>query len=144
MLRNYLKLALKVLLRRKVFTAISLVGISLTLVVLTVAAAMLDNIFAARASEVNGDRTLGLYSVAQFGDESSMTMNPGYKMLDRYVRTLPGAERVTICGLVLLPVWFTFRETSSRYTRLPPKSAGVRMPDAARTTERSGWQAAIY
>jgi putative ABC transport system permease protein len=117
MLKNYLKLALKVLLRRKVFTAISLVGISLTLVVLTVAAAMLDNIFAPRAPEVNGARTLGLYSVAQFGDESSMTMNPGYKMLDRYVRTLPGIERATIFSEFSLTALFRDGKRIDAFTR---------------------------
>jgi putative ABC transport system permease protein len=96
MLRNYLKLALKVLLRRKVFTAISLIGISLTLVVIMVATALLDNVFAPRAPETRADRTLGLYSVRQYGQNgTSMTTNPGYKLVDRYVRTLPGAERVT-------------------------------------------------
>ena len=46
MLRSYLKLAWKVLWRRKFFTAISLFGICLTLVVLMVATAVLDHIFA--------------------------------------------------------------------------------------------------
>ena len=46
MIRNYLKIALKVLARRKFFTFISLFGICITLVVLMVATAMLDQIFA--------------------------------------------------------------------------------------------------
>ena len=45
MLRNYLKVALKVLLRRRFYTFISLFGIAFTLVVLTVAAAFLDHVF---------------------------------------------------------------------------------------------------
>ena len=40
MLKNYIKMALKVLLRRKVFTCISLVTISFTLMVLMVATAL--------------------------------------------------------------------------------------------------------
>src|SRR5260370_16945758 len=51
-----LKLALRVLARRKVFTAISLVGITLTLVVLMVATAILDNVFAAGKPEPQPDR----------------------------------------------------------------------------------------
>ena len=43
-----LKLAVKVLLRRKFFTAISLFGISFTLLVLVVAAAVLDHAIGAR------------------------------------------------------------------------------------------------
>ena len=44
MLKSHLKLALKVLRRRPFFTAVSLVGIGLTLLVLTVAAAMFDHV----------------------------------------------------------------------------------------------------
>lgn len=95
MIRNYLKLALKVLLRRKVFTAISLIGISLTLVVLMVATALLDNTFAPRAPETRADRTLGLYAIAQYGEMGAMTMDAGWKLIDRYVKTIPGVELVS-------------------------------------------------
>ena len=54
MLRNYFKIALKVLARRKFFTFISLFAISFTLLVLLVATALLDNVFAPRAPEVAG------------------------------------------------------------------------------------------
>ena len=58
MLKNYLKMAVKVLLRRKFFTFISLFGISFTLIVLMVAVAFLDHAFAPFPPEVNKDRTL--------------------------------------------------------------------------------------
>ena len=45
MLRNYMKMALKVLLRRKLFTCISLFTISFTLMVLMVAASLFDHLF---------------------------------------------------------------------------------------------------
>jgi putative ABC transport system permease protein len=96
MLTNYLKLAVRVLLRRKFFTLISLVGISLTLVVLMVATAMLDNLFAPRAPESRLDRTLCVYVIGQYGPEGAMTTEPGYKFLDRYVRTLPDVEKTAI------------------------------------------------
>ena len=48
---HYLTVAVKVLLRRKFFTCISLAGISLTLVVLMVATAVLDHMFAPAAPE---------------------------------------------------------------------------------------------
>ena len=51
MLKNYLKIALKVLVRRKFFTFISLFGISFTLVVLMVVTAMLDHMLAPMAPE---------------------------------------------------------------------------------------------
>ena len=60
MFQSYLKLAWRVLWRRKFFTAISLFGICFTLVVLMVATAVLDHIFAPLAPEVRQDRTLGV------------------------------------------------------------------------------------
>ena len=58
MLKNYIKMALKVLVRRKFFTAISLFGVGFTLMVLLVASALLDHMLAPVAPEVNFDRTL--------------------------------------------------------------------------------------
>ena len=58
MFTHYLKIALKVLARRKFFTAVSLFGIAFTLVVLTVATAITDHAFSPMAPEVRQDRTL--------------------------------------------------------------------------------------
>lgn len=98
MLRNYLKLAWKVLWRRKFFTAISLFGISFTLVGLMVATALLDHVFAAYPPEVRQHRTLGIYRAEMTGGRSSWHSNAGYKLLDRYARDLPGVERLAITG----------------------------------------------
>ena len=46
MLRSYLKLSFKVFRRRPVFTAVSLFGISFTLLVLVVAGAVFDHVTA--------------------------------------------------------------------------------------------------
>ena len=58
MISNYIKLAIKVLTRRKFFTFISLFGITMTLVVLVVATAILDDAFAAKGPEIALDRSL--------------------------------------------------------------------------------------
>ncbi|MEA2325541.1 MAG: putative transport system permease protein [Thermoanaerobaculia bacterium] len=87
------KLALRVLARRKVFTAISLVGITLTLVVLMVATAILDNIFAAGKPESQLDRMLFVSVVGRYSKDSSQTSPPGYGFLQKTIRDLPGAER---------------------------------------------------
>jgi len=92
---NYLKVALKVLTRRKFFTFISLFGISLTLVVLVVATAILDDAFAAKDEESRFNRALMMYGVVQYGPQSTMSMNPGWKFLDQYVLHLPGIESAT-------------------------------------------------
>lgn len=97
-MKTSLKLAFKVLARRKVFTAISLVGITLTLVVLVVAAAIFDNTFGASAPESRIGRMLFVRVVGQYGPNSSNTSNPGYGFLQRTIRNLPGAENVAIHG----------------------------------------------
>jgi putative ABC transport system permease protein len=96
MLQNYVKLAIKVLGRRKVFTFISLFGITLTLAVLMVTAALLDNFFAPRQPESRFDRVLGVYAVGLYGPTISSTRQPGYRFVDKYVRGLPGAEETSI------------------------------------------------
>jgi putative ABC transport system permease protein len=97
MIKNYLKVALKVLSRRKFFTFISLFGIGITLMVLLVATALLDYVFAARTPEVHADRMLGVYRLTMQGKDNTETAQPGYGFLDRYVKPmtkLPSVERI--------------------------------------------------
>src|SRR6266478_3787625 len=81
MLKNYVKIAFKVFRRRKFFTFISLFAISFTLVVLMVAAAMFDHMFAPMAPETRQDRTLGVYSAVMFGKQFIQAGNAGYGFL---------------------------------------------------------------
>ncbi|HEX8170462.1 MAG TPA: ABC transporter permease [Thermoanaerobaculia bacterium] len=94
-MRNYIKLALKVLTRRKFFTFISLFGITLTLVVLVVATAILDDLFAATGPESRFDRVLVIHRLSQYGPQATESTNPGYGFLAQYVLNLPGVERAT-------------------------------------------------
>ena len=95
MLPHALKTAIKVLLRRKFFTAASLFGISVTLAVLMIAAALFDHVFAPRPPEVYADRTLGIYNTVFTGHDWRRTGTAGYRLLTETARNLPGAERVT-------------------------------------------------
>jgi len=99
MLRNYLKIALKVLLRRKFFTFISLFAISFTLVVLMVATAILDQLFVPRPPETRADRTLAVMGMSIRGPNISRTSNAGYGFLNRYVRGIPGSELVSVSSM---------------------------------------------
>jgi putative ABC transport system permease protein len=99
MLRSYLKLAWKVLWRRKFFTAISFFGICLTLVVLMVATAVLDHIFAPLAPEVRQDRSLYLLRARMSGERMQTKSMPGYRLLDSYARGLPGVERMAVFAM---------------------------------------------
>lgn len=125
MLTNYIKLALKVLGRRKFFTFISLFGISLTLVVLMVATAIFDNVFAAHAPESRFDRVLGIHVMGIYGDRGGMTGAPGYGFLDQYMRDLPGAENSSI---------FTNLSRATMYRN------GAKIQTHIRRTDGAYWQ----
>lgn len=92
MLRNYLKIAFKVLLRRKFFTFVSLFAISFTLVVLMVVAALVDSTFGPQAPETRLERTIGIFGAQLRGPQSRITGLAGYRLLDTCARGLPGVE----------------------------------------------------
>ena len=122
MIINYIKLALKVLGRRKFFTFISLFGISLTLVVLIVVTALLDNIFTPRQPQSRFDRVLVMSRVKVYGPEATIGAGPGYGLLDEYVRGLPSAEKIS---------FFTETERSVMYHEGRKLEARVRRADGA-------------
>ncbi len=99
MLRSYLKLAWKVLLRRRFFTFASLFGVAFTLLVLTLAAALLDGVFGPHPPETRMGRTLGLYGLAMVGPESTRTGFAGWPFVKRYMGDLPGADKVALLQL---------------------------------------------
>lgn len=97
MLRHYLVLSVKVLLRRKFFTAISLFGITFTLVVMVVVSALFDHVLAPGLPEVNQERALGAHRAVMYqADAGAQSSSPGFKLFDRYARDLPGVERLSI------------------------------------------------
>ena len=90
MLKHYLSLAVKVLLRRKFFTFISLFGISFTLLVLTVVTALFDHTFGPDATEPRQDRSLYVERAVMYGPHSTWSSSAGFKLLDQHARNLPG------------------------------------------------------
>src|SRR6187431_188962 len=96
MLTHYLSLAVKVLMRRKFFTFISLFGISFTLLVLTVVAALFDHSFGPGAEEPLQDRTLYAGRAVMYAKNNTWSSNAGFKLLDGYARDLPGVERLSL------------------------------------------------
>src|SRR5215212_9060434 len=96
MLNHYLVLAVKVLLRRKFFTFISLFGISFTLLVLTVVTALFDHAFGPGAPEPRQDRTLYAGRAVMYGPHGTWSSSGGFKLFDKYARNLPGVERLSI------------------------------------------------
>jgi putative ABC transport system permease protein len=96
MLMNYLRTAWAVFQRRKLFTAINLLCIVLTLVVLLVVTALLQEAFFPTGVEHRSDRFLQISlmeSTNQKGD--SLRRSPlGYKVIDKYLKDIPGVEVV--------------------------------------------------
>ncbi len=98
MLKNYLKTALKVLWRHKLFTFISLFGISFTLLILVVAASFVDHAFGPVSPEKKLDRTLSV-TTAVFKSKSGGTANGpvlSYYFLNKYVKSLQTPEKISI------------------------------------------------
>lgn len=100
MLRNYLKMALKVLARRKFYTFISMFGICITLTILLVVNAFWEHSTGAQAPETKLDRSLYVSRVhtSGKGGHSSVSMVSFY-FLDRYVRPLKTPEAMTFYSI---------------------------------------------
>ncbi|MES2018838.1 MAG: ABC transporter permease [Pseudomonadota bacterium] len=102
MLKNYLLTAYKVFMRRKLFTAINLLCIVLTLVVLMVVTAMLENAFFPSGVEGKSDRFLQVMVLRmESADGHNISSSPlGYKLIDKYLKPLKSVELV---GATVMP-----------------------------------------
>lgn len=97
MLKNYMKLAWKILLRRKFFTFISLFGISFTIMILVIVTAEADSIIAPISPEVNLNRCLYIQRITFDSNDGLSSSGPvSYYFLNKYARTLKLAENVSI------------------------------------------------
>lgn len=96
MFKNYLITAYKVYTRRKLFTAINLLCITLTLTVLLVVTALLQNAFFPRGVEGKSDRFLQVGTMVSIGNGGeSMWISPlGYKVIDKYLKPLKSVQLV--------------------------------------------------
>jgi len=97
MLFSYLNIAWKVLLRRKFFTAISLFGISFTLMILLVVYALFDFTLGAQMPEKRTDRLLFTNSMYIWGPRTENQSHPSYSFLEHHIRPLRTPEKVSIC-----------------------------------------------
>jgi putative ABC transport system permease protein len=97
MFKNYLLTAYKVFMRRKLFTAINLACIVLTLVVLMVVTALLETALYPKGVEGKSDRFLqvALISQASANHEHWGTSFPGYKLIDKYLKPIKSAALVS-------------------------------------------------
>nr|WP_320022540.1 ABC transporter permease [uncultured Draconibacterium sp.] len=103
MIINYLKITWKVLMRNKLFTFISLFGISFTLIILIVAASFFDYFTKSNYPAKKLDRIAFISYVRtwdkQLGEKGYNNYSSGsasYYLLDNYVRTLKAPVKVSI------------------------------------------------
>lgn len=97
MLKNYFKIAIAVLKRRKFFTFISLFGISLTLTILIMIAAFFDHLFSPGYPDTRRDRSLYINRIVlQNKVDWNITSPPGFYFLDHYVSKLNTPSKIAI------------------------------------------------
>jgi len=98
MFRNYMLTAWKVFMRRKLFTAINLLCIVLTLVVLMVVTALVQNTFYPVGVEGKSERFLQVVIVHAESDSGhSNTTSPlGYKLIEQYLKPMKSVELVGV------------------------------------------------
>jgi putative ABC transport system permease protein len=100
MLKNYLLTAYKVFMRRKLFTAINLACIVLTLVVLMVITALLETAFYPKGVEGKSDRFVQIIRMKETTSKGEhMTGGPGYKLIDKYLKPMKSPVLVSATAL---------------------------------------------
>lgn len=123
MFRNYMLTAWKVFLRRKMFTAINLLCIVLTLVVMMVVTALLQNTFYPTGVEGKSARFVQMVMVesshSHKGGRRRGTL--GYKMIAQYLKPLKGVEAVSV---------FSFPQAVSVYQADRVSDRQMRLTDA--------------
>jgi len=101
MLKNYFKIAIAVLKRRKFFTFISLFGISFTLTILMVGTAFIDKMISTDYPDLKRDRSLYI-STMELNNSKEGWMNRGnvsLNVLNTYVSTLKTPEKLAISSM---------------------------------------------
>jgi putative ABC transport system permease protein len=95
MLRNYFKIAIAVLLRRKFLTFVNLFGAALTLTVLVVAFAIFESVVSPAGAQHRQNRIVSVSRVMLTGPRGTLVSGPGYKFHEAYAATLETPDRVS-------------------------------------------------
>lgn len=96
MLKNYFKIAIAVLRRRKFFTFISLFGISFTLTILLVLTAFIDKVVGDNYPDKKRDRSLYISRISQMGKNTMSSGPPSFYFLDHYARAIKTPVTIAI------------------------------------------------
>ncbi len=96
MLKNYFKIAIAVLRRRKFFTFISLFGISFTLTILLVLTAFIEKVVGDNYPDRKRDRSLYIVRLEEEGKGNSSSGQLSYYFLDRFTKNLKTPVNIAI------------------------------------------------
>jgi putative ABC transport system permease protein len=96
MLKNYFKIAIAVLKRRKFFTFISLFGISFTLTILMILTAFISEIVGNNYPDRKRDRSLYITRLEERGPNSSSNSSLSFYFLNHYAGSLKTPVKVAI------------------------------------------------
>jgi len=99
MLKNYFKIAIAVLRRRKFFTFISLFGISFTLTILLVLTAFIDKVASNTYPDRKRDRSLYISRLSQEGKDASSSGPVSFYFLSHYAGSLKTPVKIAISSL---------------------------------------------
>ncbi len=96
MLKNYFKIAIAVLRRRKFFTAISLFGISFTLTILMVLTAFIDKVVGDNYPDKKRDRSLYITRLEEDGSTNMSSSGPSFYFLNHFAGSLKTPVKIAI------------------------------------------------
>jgi len=96
MLKNYFKIAIAVLRRRKFFTAISLFGISFTLTILLVLTSFIDKVVGDDYPDRKRDRSLYITRLEEDGLNNMSSSQPSFYFLNHYTKVLKTPIKIGI------------------------------------------------
>lgn len=94
MLKNYFRIAIAVLKRRKFFTFISLFGISFTLTILVVLSAFIDKILNDNYPDKKRNRSLYINHLSEIGEQSFNGGRLSHYFIDHYIGSLKTPEKL--------------------------------------------------
>jgi putative ABC transport system permease protein len=96
MIKNYIKLAVKVMLRKKYYTFLSLLCISFTIMIITVFASFIDQIIGENDTEPSRNRTLIMESVKSYEGKDTDVNKPSFYFLQKNLRGLENVSTVSL------------------------------------------------
>lgn len=122
MIKNYLKIAIKVLFRRKLYTFITLTGISITLMIVMVATSFWHHMQAYEKPCSNFDRvsTMLVLRLDRYNKEGEKVGNnttpPSYHFVKTYLKTLKTPEKVAAVSSIPLFIDYYANNKKSEFT----------------------------